>query len=227
MDHNLINLSAWVSKADYNDDTNYGSYGNNNKGPITALKALETATSTWDNSLKLNYTYDTSLGGTNTGYNYGTLSCTNGTCTIGEDTITTNLKARMITGEEVSAITVAAGAAEGTNAYNWTVSNGYFYYFSNTRKALGTQTDVTGSTELSWLIENTTASVSGTYSEATENTYGDTNYGYWTLSPCGLHCNVYNAWGVSYNGCLIGHVISRVDSVGVRPVITLPKSVLN
>ena len=224
MDHNLVNLSAWVSKADYNDDTNYGTYGNNNKGPITALKVLETATSTWDNSLKLNYTYDTSLGGTNTGYNYGTLSCVNGACTVAGNQITSNLKARMITGEEVSALTIAAGATSETIAYNWTLTSTNWYSFSNTSRYLGTQTAVesgqTGSTELSWLIENTTSVVD---SSATDNTYGATNSGYCTLSP---DAGVYNrAWCVSSGGSLGNYGVHYSDYWGVRPVITIPKSI--
>lgn len=45
----IYNLLPWVSKADYNDDTNYGTNGNNNKGPITAMNFLYNATSTWTN----------------------------------------------------------------------------------------------------------------------------------------------------------------------------------
>ena len=222
MDHNLINLSAWVSKTDYNDDPNYGSTGgNNNKGPITALKALETATSTWDNSLKLNYTYDTSLGGTNTGYNYGTLSCTNGACTVAGSQITSNLKARMITGEEVSAITIAAGAEEGTYAYNWTLANGHSYYFSRTIVVLGTDTNGTGSTDLSWLLENTSSSM---YSMSTTNTYDNANWGYWTLSPTGTGAN--SAWHMYNDGCLYYHNVGLSTLYGIRPVITIPKSIL-
>ena len=215
MDHNLVNTTLWISKADYNDDTNYGTQGNNNKGPITALKALESATSSWDDSLKLNYTYDTSLAI----LNYGTLSCTNGTCTIGGNTITTNLKARIITGEEVGIITVAAGAEDGTRAYNWTLADGY-YYFSHTGKVLGTNINGTGSTELSWLVENTWANAN---SGSTSNTYDEINEGYWTLSPYGTLATT--AWRVCREGNLQG---DRVDLNynGVRPVITIPKSVL-
>lgn len=122
MDHNLIN---W-----------------NNKGPITALKALEIATSTWDNSLKLDYTYDTSLAPNN----YVTLS---------------------------------------------------------------------------WLVENTTGY---TNSGATANTYGANNYGYWTLSPHASRS--YHMWGVDTIGNLVINNVINDDAYGVRPVITISKSVL-
>ena len=218
MDHNLVNLTAWINQTDYNDGYLWNNGIKNQEGPITALKALETATTTWDNSLKLNYTYDTSLATSN----YGTLSCTNGTCTAAGNTITTNLKARMITGEEISAITVAAGAEEGTYAYNWTLASGDWYYFSNTGKVLGTQTSGTGSTDLSWLVENTYAN---TNSSATSNTYGNTNYCYWTLSP---RTNTYNrAWRV-YNDGRLNYSLNVDDGsyCGVRPVITISKTVL-
>ena len=224
MDHNIAS-TVWVSKADYNDDANYGSNGNTNKGPITALKALETATASWDDSLKLNYTYDTSSA-TN---NYGTLSCTNGTCTVAGSTITTNLKARMITGEEVSAITVAAGAAEGTNAYNWTLANGEVYYFSNTGYVLGTNTSGEGNNNLSWLVENTFAfPEEANTSGATPDTYTNTSYkGYWTLSP--YASNSSYAWHVFAGGSFSSNIKVKggMDQrLGVRPVIIIPKSVL-
>ena len=226
MNHNLINTEAWVSQVDYNDDTNWNYYRRNNKGPITALKALETATASWDDSLKLNYTYDTSLGGANTGANYGILSCANGTCTISGNQVTTNLKARMITGEELSALTVAAGALEGTKADSWTVAGETFYYFSNTARVIGTTSNVatgdTGDTSLSWLVENTYEDAN---SGATANTYGATNYCYWTLSP---RASIYDyAWIIHGSGQLHGNSVDYDNSCGIRPVITIPKSIFD
>ena len=52
LDRNLGDDVAWASKADYNDD-NYGEYGKNNKGPITALTYLQRQTSTWTNLLEM------------------------------------------------------------------------------------------------------------------------------------------------------------------------------
>ena len=215
MDHNLVNLSAWVTQQDFNDDTNWNS-NQNHKGPITALKALETATSTWNDSLKLNYSYDTSAAENN----YGTLSCVNGACTVAGNQITSNLKARMITGEEVTAITVVAGAGEDTVAYDWTIETVEGYVFSNSGYVLGTLTSGTGSTDLSWLVENTgTNSNSG----ATANAYGDTNRGYWTLSPYSSYWG--NAWNVYRPGTFDLNSVITSDYYGVRPVITIPKSI--
>ena len=57
---NQINtgLVAWVSKENYNDDTNYGTYGNNSKGPITSMNYLNNATKDWSNVPNLNLTYN-------------------------------------------------------------------------------------------------------------------------------------------------------------------------
>jgi prepilin-type N-terminal cleavage/methylation domain-containing protein len=55
LDHNTTALVAWVSKDDYisagGTETDYGTYGNTNKGPITVQKQLTNDTSSWDNSL--------------------------------------------------------------------------------------------------------------------------------------------------------------------------------
>ena len=131
----------------------------------------------------------------------------------------------MITGEEVSALTIAAGATSETIAYNWTLTSTNWYSFSNTSRYLGTQTAVesgqTGSTELSWLVENTFALGKG---GATSNTYGNANQGYWTLSPRASDSRY--AWLVDYSGSLSRNSADYGGYAGIRPVITLPKSVL-
>ena len=216
MDHNLESNVIWVSKTDYNDNTNYGTYGKTNKGPITALNALATSTSGWNNSLLLNYTYDTT-GATS---NYGTLTCTSGSCTVtGNDTpIVTNLKARMITGEEVTAITKTKAPS-----LNWTLATLFEdnYYFSNTGYVVGNNTSGAGNTDLSWLIENTQEY---TNSGATANTYGNANIGYWTLSPVSDAWN--NAWIVSSGGSLSSYYVPEDSKYGIRPVIDIHKDVL-
>ena len=219
MDHNLVNTSAWVTQADYDDNTNYGTFGNTNKGPITALKALEAATSSWSDSLKLNYTYNTSTAE----YNYGILSCTNGACNIAGNSITSNLKSRIITGEEIAALTVAAGAEEGTAAAEWTLATQDQYYFSHTDRVLGTWEDGTGSSELSWLIENTVVEDENS-SGATNNIYDDPNWGYWTLLPSNDSC----PWFLSAYGTFGGDFSVDTDNIfGLRPVITISKSIFN
>ena len=224
MDHNLINKVAWILKADYDDnDDSYDDGGNTKKGPITALQKLEEATSGWDDALKLTYTYDASAV-TNS---YGTLSCTNGACTVAGNTITSNLKARMITGEEVRALTMNAGAASETLADNWTLAHTLNdnYYFSNSGYTLGTNTSGDGDiSKLSWLVENTKDDEN---SGATANSYGDSVWGYWTLSPV---FNPYGAsrraWRVYANGSFSNQLVGNKVDHGIRPVIEIDKSKL-
>lgn len=222
MDHNLVD-TPWISPGDYTDQQNLTADGEGrpNKGPITAFKALATATSTWDDSLLLNYTYDTSLATT---VGYGVLTCTNGTCVNGdEETIVTNLKARFITGEEISALTKNAGATDGSLADLWTLAtnNDGGYYFSNSNRTIGTIETVsgTGDTSLSWLVQNTYPNKA---SGATANSYGANSYYYWTLSPQ-VNTN-YMIWCIGNTGN-IGYC-RAYEKKGVRPVISVSKTVL-
>lgn len=231
LDHNITpDCVIWISKADYNDNSTYGTYGNTSKGPITTLKILESYTSGWDDSLKLNYTYDTSEAVNN----YGVLSCTNGVCKINDNPVTTNLKARIITGEELADITIAGGADKGTIAYNWkqTSSNlDEWYFFSRKNKVIGTLDDMptgqTSSIGLKWLVKNTTAS---SISGATGNAWGSSTGGYWTLTP--VSNDPTHAWSIGgssyepYNGNMGAYYVGNSETYGLRPVITVPKSIL-
>ena len=55
LDHNTTARVAWISKEDYVEAggtlEEYGSYGNNSKGPITVLKQLESDTVSWNKSI--------------------------------------------------------------------------------------------------------------------------------------------------------------------------------
>ena len=55
LDHNTTAKVAWVTKEDYiaagGTEAEWGSNGNNSKGPITALKQLKSDTSTWNKSI--------------------------------------------------------------------------------------------------------------------------------------------------------------------------------
>ena len=214
LDHNLVNKVAWNTS------------GNNNDGPVTVLQSLANATSTWTNVDSLNYTYDT----TTSAKNYGVLSCTNGVCDITKNNTTTTitgttganaippLKARLITGEEVAAITRTQTSGGNTIADNWSLATQDWFYFSNTGYKIGTQTSGEGNTNLSWLIENTTA-----YSSSGATSNGTNNSGYWTLSPC----SSTGAFNVSsYDGNLSNNsvYIGSDYYYGARPVITIPKS---
>ena len=219
----------WISKADYNDNSAYGTYGRNDKGPVTALKTLETQTSSWNDALKVNYVYDTRAAVSN----YGVLTCVNGVCDINGTQITSNLKARMITGEEIAALTVAAGAEENTPAYNWSLRSSNetdWFFFSRDEYKLGTNellpSGQTSPKTLKWLVANTK---SNSHSGATGS--GNTSDGYWTLSP--VSGDVTHAWSIGasnyepYNGNLGAYYVNDYSSYSLRPVITVSKSVLN
>ncbi len=57
MNKNLGNILAWISKEDYvtSGGTNYGTYGNNELGPLTALEVLEERTKNWTNIKSYDY----------------------------------------------------------------------------------------------------------------------------------------------------------------------------
>ncbi len=60
MNKNLVDTVAWISQTDYEESggTNYGEYGNNELGPLTALKQLEDLTKEWTNIPAYNYTLE-------------------------------------------------------------------------------------------------------------------------------------------------------------------------
>ncbi len=116
LDHDLPGDTAWISLEDYQaaggTDEEYGSYGNNKYGPITALKHLKQATDSWNGVVTLtsadNVTRDNASGSTYT-INYE------------------GYKARLISGQELANI---AGETEWTpsdyssfNVPTWLYSN--------------------------------------------------------------------------------------------------------
>ena len=213
LDHNLVNKVAWNSS------------GSNAGGPVTLLTSLTSATSTWNNVEPLNYTYDTA----NSTNNYGILSCDDGICkTIKNNTettiagsVSTPVRARVITGEEVAAIT-RTQTNGNTIADSWSLANQDWFYFSESSKAIGTKSGGTGNKNLKWLIENTMLPESGLDSGSTSNSYGDDNYGYWTLSPYSSDSTY--AFHVHRDGAMYGNSVDRTSHYGARPVITIPKS---
>ena len=219
LDHNLINNVAWMSEEDYNDDSNWG-YGNLDKGPVTVLKSLAALTTNWNNVDPLTYSYDTSA----LSYNYGKLTCTNGTCTVKNNTIN-NVKARIISIEEIVKI-VKTQPDVGSAASNWTLTHQDRFYFSRNDTIIGTGTSETGNqssegnTNLKWLIENTT---NNTASGATVNTYDSSTIGYITLTPyTPYHSDIYRIY---YAGNVTTGGVSGT-LYGARPVINVLKTKL-
>jgi len=124
MDRNLGDRVVWASKADYNDDTNYGTNGNNNKGPITALNYLNNQTADWTNiDVIESYTYNNNLNGTTNTSGYQKLEIKNGKATLkNQDGSETNelegvSRARLLTYEEVEDSKLTNSGAIATYLY--------------------------------------------------------------------------------------------------------------
>ena len=131
MDRNIGSKVAWVSKSDYTkaggSETDYGTTGNNNKGPITVLnylnRKINSETETWTNIAPIeSYEYVNNLNGTTNTYGYQKLTITNGVGLLtSQDGTTTNLtgtmRARLLTYEEVNTIKTNNNGAVPTWLY--------------------------------------------------------------------------------------------------------------
>ena len=115
MDRNIGSKVAWSSKIDYTtaggSETDYGSSGNNNLGPITALNYLNSQTANWNNIDPIeSYTYANNLNGTTNSYGYQKLIVTNGTGVLTSQDGTKNttlagtMRARLLTYEEANTL---------------------------------------------------------------------------------------------------------------------------
>ena len=152
------------------------------------------------------------------------MNCTSGSCTVNDSLvpIVTGLKARLITGEEVSNI-VKLYTNGTTIADDWSLSNSREYYFSSKYYLTGTITNGTGDIiSLSWLLDNTNSNAN---SGATINAYGSSVNGYWTLSP--FSGNNKDAFSINQSGSLGNSSSNYYDRFGARPVITVPKTDLS
>ena len=240
LNHNIVDDVKWggdyyeVYNEVYPDNPEYiiDNYSTITNGPFYILINLENSTKNWNDALKLNYRYNYEPAEDEESMSYSDIICVNGVCKDEDDNVlVSNVKARIITGEEVKALVMNAGAASNSFAGNWKHNaNSWdveFYYFSNKNYIIGTEDNarngVVGDTSLSWLIENT-----GTlYSEnsgSTANAYGDDNPGYWTLSV--MHgAAPWSAWYVGSDGTFSFDAV-YYDFWGIRPVIDLPKSVI-
>ena len=206
----------------------------------TIFSQLRDKTSTWTRVPLLNFTNQYSR------YSGYDITCTNGVCTIrsaGGSAVylggsSGEYRARIITINELidiintkaASTAVSQTCATDGNANNCTTP----MYFSAKNRNIGeTSTNGTNTDlSLSWLIENTT---SYTDSGATANSYKYYQYnsnilvssatqdGYWVLGSSknyGGHSRT-----IYYQGYL--NTKSQSDLYGVRPVVTVPKSLVN
>ena len=173
LDHNTTAKVAWVTKEDYiaagGTEAEYGSYGNNSKGPITALKQLKNDTKAWESSLN----------------------------------------PRLIETSEITTITGNRG---------WTARIIGYYFHDNTQTQYKGDA---GTNKYAWLFDNTReCTTSGC------NVADSSNDGYWTN-------NAYSgdsyggARAVAFTGYLGLDNVNLADICGVRPVITVLKSIIS
>ena len=112
---------------------------------------------------------------------------------------------------------------------NWTVIDRYTINYSGYKSRLITAQEIANITENSW------NEVAGDYFKFSDLTYAwlvintyargdDSNYGYHTSSSNANEAN--NAWDVSCDGDVYDTPVYVNGAYGVRPVITLPKSVI-
>ncbi|MCI5879550.1 MAG: hypothetical protein MRZ34_02055, partial [Bacillales bacterium] len=173
LDHNTTAKVAWVTKEDYiaagGTEAEYGSYGNNSKGPITALKQLKNDTKAWKSSLN----------------------------------------PRLIETSEITTITGNRG---------WTARSIGYYFHDNTQTQYK---GAAGTNKYAWLFDNTDNCTTYGCNVADSSTDG-----YWTN-------NAYSgdsyggARAVAFTGYLGLDNVNLADICGVRPVITVLKSIIS
>ncbi len=217
LDHSTTETGvAWASKADY-DATNgkatelgityfgtdptgdYGTNGNNNKGPLTVLKKLKEDTNDWNAIPERTDTYTAATDTNGNGYtiNYS------------------GYKSKLISAEEVAAI---------VRKSDWDTSQEYFYLdgaYSTSDTNGKWQTQVANASNLSnyaWLYNNLTNCETYGCSKKTNTANA---YGYWTSTARVGGSSI--AWPVHFYGALNTDYVHG-SYRGVRPVITVSKS---
>ena len=173
LDHNTTAAVAWISEEDYIEAggtvEEFGTDGNNSKGPITLLKQLESDTASWNKSIN----------------------------------------ARLIEASEIAKI---------TGNTTWTADRGWYYFHDNQ----GTEyTGAAGTNKYAWLFDNTNSCTTYGCNVADPSTWG-----YWTGTAHSSYS--YDAWYVMSTGRLNDSHSSMnyAGSYGLRPVITISKSIL-
>lgn len=216
---NTVKNVPWISKEDYisagGTEEEYGTNGNNTKGPITAITKLEEATKTWSNVNDMTYQMGTTnFNGTNafTGCaadsNYK-VTCSVNTYNSDEAALTfpkRTAKARMITAQEASSTSCLFQRTGATD----TIIIGSSINLSNQ----GSCPDWMHN----YLYDST--KYGGSYEDNTMNESGIHNCDYWTMSTAS---SGILAEFVSHTGFLAEYYTSS-EGLGVRAVIQIDKN---
>ena len=218
---NTVKNVPWISKEDYitagGTEEEYGTNGNNTKGPITAITKLEEATKTWSNVNDMTYQMGTTnFNGTSafTGCvadsNYK-VTCSVNTYNSDANALTfpkRTAKARMITAQEASSTSCLAwkdGSKDSTivgnsiDAWNDGSCPDWMHNYLYQSKTYG-----------------------GSYEDNTVNENGEYNYDYWTMSA---NSSVSpDSWYVYRGGSLGYYGGTSNTGRGARAVIQIDKN---
>ena len=134
-----------------------------------------------------------------------------------------SLNARLITADEIASIS-------GNTEFNSSTSkwNKWFYLDSNNQTQTATSQ---GASKYAWLFDYTNECLNNGCNIADNNEYvynGNTTgkiYGYWTSSP--VAGGNRSAWLINRYGYIFNIYVDVSNSTGVRPVITIPKSIIS
>ena len=216
---NTVKNVPWISKEDYitagGTEAEYGTDGNNTKGPITAITKLEEATKAWSNVNDMTYQMGTTnFNGTNAFTGCAADSNYKVTCSVNTYNSDANsltfpkrtAKARMITAQEASSTSCLVwkdGSKDSTimgssiNAYNQGSCPDWMHNYLYESKKHG-----------------------GSYEDNTVNENGDYNWDYWTMSASSFYSP--RAWYVSRGGTFSNSGTSDTRG-GARAVIQIDK----
>ncbi len=214
---NTVRNIPWVSKEDYvaagGTETDYGTNGKNDKGPITILNALESATSTWNHVNMLEYTpgetnlYQNAFTGCTFNGGEATLENYQLQCNTNSYTMSTRTaRARMITALEAS----STGCLVYKDGEQYTNIMGNSINASNN----GSCPD--------WMhnyLYNSSI-YGGSYLDNTTDVLGNYNYGYWTMGA--YSSSTTPAWTIRTYGRPDGFGVSDITN-GARAVVEISK----
>ena len=215
LDHNTTSYVIW---SDYQS----GPQTTNVKGPREALYQLYLDTSNWtgipdlvsDDNYSVSWTWTFNSNSASYTIDYTKHLVSDTSYDYSDDSVA--LKARFITAEEVASIT---GMNTTENPNNWTLGSQNFYFGSASSTAYSSQTPEQQAKQSSycWLVSGFPSS-SACPSDVTTSS----GNGYWTASPT----------ATTYDSALYIHKLGYIglrtisDGLGIRPVISLPKSLI-
>ena len=122
-----------------------------------------------------------------------------------------SINPRLIEAREIATI---------TGNTNW--NNNWYYFHDNTQTEY---TGAAGTNKYAWLFDNTSECTTYGCNVAAINYGNYSNYGYWTNTAYSGYSGY--AWLVNYNGNLHNNLVENPGGPGVRPVVTISKSIIS